>query len=175
MLKYLLKDGSSVTDRYKSKLSPELLKILPFALAKINSDQRNFLTEEVDMERIIGNSICVSTSEEDEIIYAKRIGVERLTRFVKGRQAEPTRFLTVTLIKKNAANYIIINAFFGNKAEPEPFDEKSILTGEEKLRSIKFWNEHALLWEAFEKQPDTETTVCPWDKVNMININESSY
>lgn len=153
-----LKSGERVVDRYKSHLHPEVIAILPEALAKTESKGRNFLIEEIDFGRIIGKSICIATRPGDQIVYAKRPKRFGYTRFVKNRQPEPTS--KVVIILKTADGepgvYVLITAFIGEKPEPEPWDRNAT------LQSRHFWNTHALVWGYEEVISGTETTQCPW-------------
>lgn len=150
----LLKNGERVSDRHKSKITKELLSLLPEALATIEANKQNFFIAEVDMQRVVGETICVETNDNDEIVYAKRVFVknERLTRFVKNRSAEPCQFITVILKRdqNDLTHYIMIDAFIGKKAEPEPGDPN------ENDNSVIFWSKHALVYGSQEIIPGTE-------------------
>jgi hypothetical protein len=177
MEKFQLKNGGYATERHESKIKPGLRALLPEALAKIEANGRGFFTEEVDMGRIIGNTICVTTDSSDEIVYARRIDVSRLTRFVKKRLAVPSSFITVILKKDNRdhTHFVIIDAFIGNKARPEPFDLRSIRTDEERQDSIKFWSNHALIWGSMATVKGSETRICPWSEIKPSDLPDKSF
>lgn len=153
-----LKSGEAVVDRYNSHLHSNVLDILPEALEKIETKGRKFLVEEVNLGRIIGETICVAAGSSDEIVYAKRPKRFGLTRFVKNRQAEPCS--TVVVILKTAdeqpGTYVLVTAFIGGKPEPEPWDKNAT------PKSRDFWASHALVWGKEETITGTETSVCPW-------------
>ncbi len=157
-MNYKIKSGEAVVDRYNSHLHSSVLDILPEALGKIESKGRKFLVEEVDLDRIIGETICVATGLGDQIVFAQRPKRFGLSRFVKNRQAEPCS--TVVVILKTAdeqpGTYVLVTAFIGGKPEPELWDKNAT------PKSRKFWTSHALVWGKEEIIPGTETSVCPW-------------
>ena len=134
--------GEIVVDRYQSHLHGQVKALLSEVLSKIETKQKPFLKETIDLGRIVGKSICVETNAEDEIIHAQRKGRNGPTRFVKNREAEPCSNVTVVLKKaQEFRKYILVTAFFGDSPEPEPWDRNAT------PQSEKFWSTHALLWE----------------------------
>ncbi|MDZ4784784.1 MAG: hypothetical protein SGJ02_01780, partial [bacterium] len=107
-----------------------------------------------------GPSMVVPTTIEDQIFWAKRIGVVRLSRFVKGRN--PTLSNRATLILKqiedgNERGFILLAAHFGSKAPQEPTD-KNLDTSNQ---SIEFWGSHAFV-ESHPHDAHSVTTKNPW-------------
>jgi len=155
-----LKSGEVVVDRYNSHFHSNVLKILPEALEKIETEGRNFFVEEVQMGRIVGESTCVATDASDQVVYAQRPKRFGLTRFVKNRQPEACSSVVVVLKTADGeidwGKYVLITAFIGQKSEPEPWDKNAT------SKSKKFWDEHALVWGSEEIVFGTETTACPW-------------
>lgn len=153
-----LASGEVVVDRYNSHLREDAACFLPSALARINGQGRSFLAEEVDFGQPIGETMCVSTGPGDRIVYAKRPKRFGHTRFVVNRLPESCSSLVVILVaaKEAPGLYVLISAFIGRKAEPEPWD-KNATAG-----SVAFWNTHALVWGHEETVPGTETVICPW-------------
>lgn len=162
-VEWRLADGTPVRDRQDSHLAshaeeyPELLSLLPLALAKINPQGRGFIAEEVDMGRVIGESILVETGPSDAIVFAQRPNRQGLTRFVKNRQPEPCNYITVLLEKAGKGNfYTLLTAYVGRRTPDEPWSPFA------RPDSVQFWSTHALIWGASPILPGTETTVCPW-------------
>ncbi len=156
-----LKGGEPVFDRYNSHLHASVAAILPAALAQIDVGGRAFLVEEVDFGRQIGETVCVATGPGDQIVYAQRPKRFGLTRFVKNRQPEPCSTVVVILKIADGAEaamgaYVLVTAFIGHKAEPEPWDWNAT------PNSVAFWSSHALVWGSEPAIPGTETTECPW-------------
>lgn len=157
-----LKSGERVVDRPNSHLHGEVAKLLPVALAAIESRGRLFLVESHDFGRVIGETVCVATHAGDQIVYAQREGRRGLTRFVKNRAAEPTAYVTCILKAGDAGDeFFLVTAFIGVPAEPEPWD-KNLRDPAAKRKSREFWNSHALVWGSEPIVPDTEQTRCPW-------------
>jgi len=151
-----LKSGETVVDRHNSHLHESARRHLSEVLGQIESAGRDFLVEEIDLGRVIGETICVATGLGDQIIYAKRPRRHGLTRFVKGSKPESCRFLVVILKATREGGYVLITAFIGRKAEPEPWDRNAT------EKSEVFWSSHALIWGSEEIVPGTETSRCPW-------------
>jgi len=145
-----------VFDRQRSHLHSGVMTLLAEALAKIDTRGRGFLVETVDFGRPIGEATRVQTGEGDEILFAQRLGRAGLSRFVKNRKAEPTSEVTVILKKGDREDYILITAWVGTQAEPEPWDRNAT------AKSRDFWSQNALLWGSEPVVPGTETTACPW-------------
>ncbi len=158
-----LGSGEVVIDRHQSHVHGEVVYHLPEALARINARGQRFLAEEVEFGRPIGETVCVATSDADEIVYAQRAGRRGLTRFVKNRKPAPTAHVTVVLKQddREMGNYVLITAFLGRKAEPEPWDQ-NIRMREEYARAVEFWSSRALVWGSEPIIPGTETTIRPW-------------
>jgi hypothetical protein len=154
-----LEDGTPVYDRADgSHRKPEVTDgMLEAALAVVKNPgvvQRRY-TEEVDFGFIIGVTTCVEVTKSDEFVFAQRGTRKWLTRFVKNRQPEKTRFLTVTL-EYVEGGFILITAYIGRKIGPEPGDTK-YATAETNER----WLKHALVW-GYETDVGPETTDAPW-------------
>ncbi len=153
----ILASGESVFDRYKSHIhnNPVIESHLAKALSQINPEGQPFITTSIAFDDLNGTSTCVETTEEDEIVYARRPNRAGYTRFVKGREAEPTNELTLSLLKV-PEGYVLITAYLGPKAGPEPWDRNATPD------SLAFWNTHALIWGSEEVEPGTETKERPW-------------
>lgn len=151
-----LKSGEVVIDRPRSHLHADVARLLPEALGKVKSAGREFLIDEVDFGRLVGQTICVITHPGDQIVFAQRVGRDGLTRFVKNRKSEPCSAVVVVLKAGDNGEYVCMTAFVGHRAEPEPWDE--IAT----LQSVAFWSSRALIWGSEPIVPGTETTMCPW-------------
>jgi hypothetical protein len=141
----------------------EVLRHLPEVFMSIGARGQKFIVEEVDFGRVLGETVCVATNDADEILFAQRAGRRGLTRFVTNRKPAPTAHVTVVLKQddRDPSTYVLITAFFGRKAEKEPWDT-NIRTDEEFARAKNFWSTHALIWGSEPTRPGTETKVCPW-------------
>ena len=152
-----LGSGEPVYDRPQSHTHNGVSRILSAALAKIQSEDRKFLVEEVDFGQPIGETVCVVTGFDDEIVFAKRLKRLGYSRFVKKRSPEPCNKVVVILKKDEREDYyVLITTFIGYRPEPEPWDRNAT------EKSVEFWDSHALIWRQEEIIPGTETGECPW-------------
>ena len=161
MTTWVLGSGEPVVDRYQSHLHSAVEVLLPEALARIDARGRQFLIEEVDFSRPIGKTVCVATSDADEIVFAQRPRRAGLSRFVKNRVAESCDSVVVILKTASGAEaamgaYVLVTAFVGHKPEPEPWDRNAT------PQSVVFWNSHAMIWGSEPVVPGTETNMCSW-------------
>ncbi len=157
-----LGSGQVVVDRPKSHLAPHLKhnqSLLREALSRIEVVEETIVEQTVRFEEEVGQSICVATTDTDDIVYAQRPNRAGYTRFVKNRKPEAAHELTVVLKRDDTAaypQYLLVTAFIGPSAGPEPWDER--VTNESK----QFWQEHALIWGETPVIAGTETAECPW-------------
>ena len=151
-----LGSGEVVIDRYRSHLHPEVVAILSEALMRVQGGEV-FIVAEIEFGRPVGESICVPTQDGDEIVFAKRPRRFGYTRFVKNRRPESCDSVVVILKRDDHEDYyVLVTAFIGRRAEPEPWDRNAT------ANSRAFWNSHALVWGGESTIPGTETTECPW-------------
>jgi hypothetical protein len=149
--------GEVVVVRHASHLHADVERLLPEALGRIRSEGRDFLVEEIDFGRLVGETVCVTTGSGDQIVFAKRPKRFGLSRFVKNRNPEPCSTVVVILKKaEEVGAYVLITAFVGHRPEPEPWDRNAT------ANSRSFWSSHALVWGSEPTIPKTETTTCPW-------------
>lgn len=117
----------------------------------------------VNFDAPIGYSMLLETTEDDEIVYAKRLGRELYTRFVKGK--EPTYSYQAACIfresKEEENAYELITMYPGGRSEKEPEDRK-IQDKEEMIRSLKFWKERALIYNPENIESGSEKDYCPY-------------
>ena len=157
------KNGIAVYDREDSHIHTEyeeiwslITELLPIIVSPQDTEHFHYSH---DFGYIIGESICVATDENDEIIYAQRPHRDGKTRFVKNRPLRPTSVLT-QVFKRDLYSadeqYIFITAYVGEKAPPEPWDTLAIVD------SVPFWNTHALVWGSVPIIDGSETLIRPW-------------
>lgn len=135
--------------------TPELLGLVKGALQEIEPTE-NYHEFELDMGHVIGTSDLVETSEDDEIVYAKRRNRDTYTRFVRNKDPIPTQFLTLCLEKMNDDAYNLYSTWAGPNCPSSP--DSIVATPESK----PFWEKHALVWGTQEVISGTETIECPW-------------
>lgn len=109
---------------------------------------------EVDLGRIVGTTSMVEITEEDEIVWAKRKGRDKYSKFVKNREATPTDKVVAILFKKEGG-YLLWSGWCGELLPQEPDDDGGTRTSRE------FESTHALVFDEKIIQIDTLTTVDP--------------
>jgi hypothetical protein len=155
-----LVSGQEVIDRHRSHLDDVTSQLLPEVLEKISLNEGIQFTEEtVDMEKEIAQSKVVETTPEDDenIYYAIRQGRYQYSRFVKGKQPQMSRHMTVVLKQdsENSNKYVLITAYTGEKAGLEPYDKRAQESDRE------YWRTHAFVSELVTVVPGTETKEVP--------------
>ncbi len=154
-----LGSGQPVFDRSvsNSHLHKSVLPVLAEALARIYLSRENFVKQQVDFDRVVGQNMCVVTGPNDQIVYAQRSGRIGKTRFVRNRKPEPCKSVVVILKKADEGkHYILITTFIGEDPQPEPWDCNA--TPSAKV----FWANHALIYDPTVIIKGTETSKCPW-------------
>lgn len=112
----------------------------------------------------IGYSNLCKTTNTEEIIYAKRKNRDVYTRFTLDGQSKLINKCAVVLKRGKEDNsnvYYLITMFPGEYLVKEPQDSH-IKTEEEKLKSIEFWNEHALVFNPKDVDLLTISYNCPY-------------
>lgn len=160
-----LADGAIVVDRIPSYVPKSDVHNVIWALRKVKPNGRKFIEEEVCFPEEIGNSKCVQTNADDDIVFAQRTGRKGLTRFVRGRKPEPSNKVFVVLKREREHRYVLITGFVGGRPQPEPWDETAFSHAsnptEAKRLSDAFWANHALIFSPEMIVPGTETDVSP--------------
>jgi hypothetical protein len=167
-----LASGESVFDRHHSHAESHGVsrELLAEALSRITGGGQGFFVQQVDFDRVIGMCQCVRTTRDDDVIYAARSNRGGLSRFVKLRQPNPSRSLIVVLKRSQPQDgdyYVIISAYIGERAPPEPWDEVALdSSGVTLQQSLHFWDRHALIWRSERFKPDTITLKYPWRELH---------
>lgn len=133
-----------------------------------------------DVERIvttfdtpIGYSMLLETTDDDEIIYAKRLERNLYTRFIKGKEPGYSYQVMCILKKSQQVNdaYELITMYPGGNSEKEP-EDLHIQDKEEMKRSLLFWRNRALIYIKENIEPGSEKDYCPYQ--NLFYILEDS-
>jgi hypothetical protein len=134
--------------------TPNLLELVKEVVEGIELAEDNVALEK-DLGRVVGETSLLETRDEDEIVYAKRLHRDKFSRFVKNKTLTPTSFLTV-ILRKTDDGYNLWSAWCGKLVPTSP--------GEDEMpKSRGFWSNHALVYDEAIIQPNTVTTICPWD------------
>ncbi len=156
------KDGKAVTNRPSSHVAEHAWRWVPDAVAAIDTKGRDYFVEDVEFPHPTGKSNVIETSEDDDIVFARRPRRPGYSRFVRGRGKHrvPTNKLTVILKRKEGRGedpneYLLVTAWIGGISEPEgeainklgfrTNDREQVLEARRKARS--FWRNHAFVLE----------------------------
>jgi hypothetical protein len=114
---------------------------------------------DIDMGRIIGTTNVVEVDRADEIVYAirKNRKDQGYVPFTKSREAQPSSFLSISLVAQQDGSYELSSAWVGSWDDP-PFPQEPHAT----QKSKDYWNKHAFVWGSHEIEPGTERTARPW-------------
>jgi hypothetical protein len=135
--------------------APQLLQLVKEVLTIRDVEGENVALE-VDLGRIVGETSLIETTDDDEIVYARRLQRDKYTRFVKNKELMPTSWVTVILHKVDDG-YNLWSAWCGKLVPTSPGGE------DEMPKSQGYWRNHALVYDADIIQADTVTEVCPWE------------
>ena len=167
---FLSKDGCLVVDHLRSHVHGDLKQKLSTIIKEISCSNRNYIHGIFQFPNIVGQSNCVPITWEDEIVYAKRLGRQTYSKFVKNRESIPTNQISIFL-KRHLDIYIIMSCYYGDfHIDAISSDFESIV--DERL---SFWDDHALIFRTAQIDPATITTRCPWTGVNEYNLLGSIY
>lgn len=134
---------------------PELLEFAKNIIADRVFGGR-FLKFSTDMGGVVGNSDLVETTANDDTFYAKRPNRRNYTRFVNGKNAEPTRFVTLEL-RKVDDQVVLFTVYIGGATPPFPYGKD-----DPHQDGREFWKTHALVTGNQEYLEETVTKECPW-------------
>lgn len=155
---------------------PEARGLLAEAIARVRLPaEGDFLKVVVDLGRVIGQTACVETNC-DVFLFAVRKGRTAPTRVVVGVEKSDTTTFVVLVHKDEVSGQWVLNTgYAGADAPREPhdryFDDK--LDGDEFVEALKFWSEHALVWDETMGQPYESTWEIELGKVRAARVPHS--
>ena len=104
--------------------TPDLLDLVIEIFPTIETLGQNQVVNERNMRRVVGTTNLVMTTDEDEIIYAKRKGRDTYSRFVKNRKLTPTQYIVVVL-RRLQGRYLLWTAMCGRLLPSDAYKENS--------------------------------------------------
>lgn len=123
--KTVLLDYENTNIEYHLLETPNLIELVQEALPYLVLDDGDQAVLERDMGRTVGTTNLVDTTDGDEIVYAKRIGREKYSRFAKNRELTPCRSIVV-VIRRRGEMYYLWTAMCGMLLPPEAYKEESL-------------------------------------------------
>ena len=124
---------------------------------------------EVVFDEPIGYCSLVETTDEDEIVYAKRLERDLYTRFVKGRKSREVNQVMVIFrkVEEEQDTYRLITMYPGFPSEKEPQD-LNIHSKEELICSLNFWSKRALIYDEQIIEVGSDKDYCPYRNLYYI-------
>ena len=157
----VLKNGQKVFNRKPKESNGRRLEhihikrnILTTALSLISPEDDEVLVEqEIEFPNPVGKTGIVPTEFGDVIFYAKRSGKTGYSRFIEDVEPGNTNRVTVILLRKQEKPYewTLLAAFYGSKAEKEPFGENP------SKESKEYWKKHAMVNTEYDYDAETVT------------------
>jgi hypothetical protein len=111
---------------------------------------------EQDMGRNIGTTDIVTTSDSDNVYYARPLKSEVYYRFAKNRYPQLCSTLTIVVDKDADGNYEVSDTWIGNNRPPFPGDVAATKS------SLQYWATHALVPDSQPVQTKSLTKTCPY-------------
>ncbi len=134
---------------------PQLLTFAKEMVPRITIKSNDVCIEH-DMERSIGYSFIVPTTDQSSVFYGRITKEELYTRFVRNVKPSTTTYLTIEIAKDSATDYTITNIWAGRLRPARPGTESD--TAESK----EYWESHAVVYSEQHLQMQTVTKVCPY-------------
>ncbi|HTE22035.1 MAG TPA: hypothetical protein VK674_03260 [Candidatus Limnocylindria bacterium] len=155
VLVYVQKTHSHAATHFADTPNLESLALEALGQAELSGQ---YCQINVDLGRVVGETELVTTSETDEIFYAKRPARDTYMRFVKGRSRVPTRHITLhtNKVARDPLLYELFSTWMGKVTPAFPG------TPYEGPESKRFWSNHALVAGRQMLIDNTVTSTCPW-------------
>lgn len=163
-----LASGEPVYDRLKphfNSIPDNVMELIKNNLSTVYSRERGIIAKEFCFDHDIGETLCVETSNSDEVYFARRLCRNEWYRFVKNRKPEPSNLLTIILCKlRDKKEYILIHRYIGDKGETNPSLDSKFFHNDMDIfiKAVDYWNSHAFIEGSKQIDPKTITTICPW-------------
>lgn len=120
-----------------------------------------------NFNRAIGFNTVINTGINEKVIYAKRIGREIYSKFVKRKELGVKTSKVVFILNKNKReedSYFLITMFPGEECEKEP-EDKSIKDISELEKCLNFWKNRAFIYDESLIEINTIRYVMPYKEL----------
>lgn len=142
-------DSMNTNIDYHLLETPNLIDLVVEALPTISVRDEQQVVIERHLGRIVGTTNLIETNDDDEIVYAKRIGRDAYSRFAKNRKPIPCHSIVVVL-RKGDSGYYLWTAMCAKLLPKEAWNEDST-----------FNKTHAMAFDENLVQLDTVTESRP--------------
>ena len=134
---------------------PQLLSIAKEMLQHIAPPDAD-ITLEYDMQRPIGYSSVITTTDQHTVFYGRVLKDAVFTRFVKNAQPLATRYVSVRLIRSHTGSYELNDIWIGRLRPAQPGSPAETSEGR------RYWATHAIIYTDQQLHMNTITKVCPY-------------
>ena len=112
----------------------------------------------------IGISSMVEINQNDNVFYAKRVGRDIFTKFVKNREIKIVNKCVICMKQSssNADEYFLITMFPGKQTIKEP-EDRNIKNISILEQTLLFWDQHAIVFEEGTIDSLSLTYECPYN------------
>lgn len=149
----------------------KLIRVVFSSLIVADEPSEKALIVTHDFGQIVGKRGCIETRPGDSVFWQRRLGRLGHSRFIENGKKEPeTRVTIVVRWLKEYQKWLLLTAYFGLPAPPEPWDWRAFRADhrrlveqlEAALASWNFWSTHALVPGEDRVVRGTKTYTCPW-------------
>ena len=142
-------DGIAVRDRrhshvhYEDGLTDEKIR-KAISLISMTCPAGKTQDTTVRFDEMVGCSSCIALTDElrKRVQWIQRPGRDGLTPVLPGVPSVPVNTLTLVLLRTGEEDAVLLTAYAGEKASPEPWSPW--LTDAERESARAFWSTHAL-------------------------------
>lgn len=138
-----------------------LFSLVQEIISKTNLEDDDIKFEYV-FDNVIGECDLQTVDENDEVLYARRLHRDRLSKFVKNKSRHQCSSVTI-ILKKTNNGYDLLSAWIGHLVPSFP---KMNAAPAQDIEEKKYWATHALVWGKQAVEESTITSTCPWDNVD---------
>lgn len=159
----VLKSGEQVYNRDSTHVDKVIKDLVLGVLPSIESNDEVHFEKSITFPNNIGICRVVRATFNDQIYYAVRKNRKGYSRIVKGKEGEQSNILFLVLHKypEDGTKYVLITAYIGDRAGPEPYDKYCMPSDKE------YWLNNAFVEELVEIDNNTITNIPPsyWSNI----------
>jgi len=132
--------------------------------SKFDGLEKSFEIFKIQFQSNVGYCNCIETEQDDEIVFAKRLGRDTYTRFVKKREPKLVNSV-IFILNKNKystkAEYFLVTMFPGLESYKEP-EDLNITSKNEINECLDFWKNNALIYDESILDVNSIKSYCPY-------------
>ena len=134
---------------------PQLLSLTKEMLTHVTPRDAD-MSIEYDMQRPIGYSSVMPTTDQNTVFYGRLLKDDIFTRFVKNVQPQTTPYLSIQLVRSHMGSYELTDIWIGRLRPAQPGSPAETPEGK------RYWANHAVIYNDQQLHMHTVTKVCPY-------------